>query len=371
MLHTGTIDIETDRVLLRQFKLCDSNHMFYNWASSSLVTRFLSWEPYSEVSQVVTYIKDAIGHYIEKSYYNWAIELKELGEVIGSVNANVNEELSCVRLSFCIGDRWWNRRIMQEILTHLIPIFMERIQCERLEACTESDNRTAAKVLIRSGFHGEGILKRAYLGINGPSDLIWYSIMKNIYDVKKRLSNLTLDQLYITNYKENGGEHLKSITRLPREEAFQVAKRLSADSKSKNDRYGQYFERYYEKRLNTENKLYNQFIRNGGNPQTHHPIYFVLCENQGMANFYGSADSIKIMLDQIPSEYLSFTPRDSMHLIDMGILDGNVWRKEELFAMLSGSNRSIGEQIIEIPGMYGQYGGCIEVQVWNDRYIIS
>lgn len=153
------------------------------------------------------------------------------------------------------------------------------------------------------------------------------------------------------------------------DKAFIVAKKLSSNSNSKNNRYGRYFERYYERRLNTEVILYNQFVKNSGKPQTHQPIYFVLCDNQGMANFYGNDDSIKIPLAHIPSEYISFTPRDSMHLMDMGILNGNVWSKGILFEMLSSPNKGIGNQIIDIPSMYGKSGGYIEVQVWNDSYI--
>lgn len=370
MFHIGTIDIETDRVLLRRFKLNDSINMFKNWANSDLVTRFLSWKPYSNVNQVEKYIKDTIRQYDEKSFYNWAIELKEIGEIIGSVSADIDEKLSCAHLSFCIGHKWWNQRIMQEVISNLITVFMEKIQVERLESCHESGNNTAGKVLLRSNFQSEAILHKSYLGINGPSDMVWYSIIKDTYFLKKRLNNITLEQLYITNYRETVGEHFKSITRLEKAEAFILAKKLSSRSNSKNDRYGQYFERYYEKRLNTEYVLYNQVLKNGGKPQTHHPIYFVLCDNQGMADFYGNGNSIKIPLTQIPSEYISFTPRDSMHMMDMGILSGNVWGKEILFDMLSSSQKDIGNQIVDIPSMYGKSGGYIEVQVWNDSYIL-
>ncbi len=193
--------------------------------------------------------------------------------------------------------------------------------------------------------------------------------LKDNYFARKKLNNIDLEQLYITNYKETGGEHFKSITRLEKEEAFILAKKLSSKSDSKNDRYGQYFERYYEKRIKTEDVLYQQFMKNGGRPHTQYPIYFVLCDNQGMADFYGNGEAVRIPLSQIPSEYISFTPRDSMHLMDMGILNGNVWSKDLLFDILSSSQKGIGNQIIDIPSMYGKSGGYIEVQVWNDYYI--
>lgn len=369
MFHTGTIEIETKRVLLRRFRLDDAANMLKNWADDDLVTRYLSWNPYTDVNQVKDYIRKINNRYANKSFYCWAIELKEIGEVIGSISAEINEKLSCAHISFCIGQDWWNKRIMQETVTNLIPVFMEKIQAERLESCHESGNNTAGKVLIRSGFQGEAIIRKSYLGIDGPTNMNWYSIIRDNYFFKKKLKDISLEQLYITNYRESGGEHFKSITRLAEEDAFLLAKELSSNTNSRNDRYGKYFKRYYEKRKKTEDVLYRQFVKNGGQPQTYHPIYFVLCENQGMADFYGNDDLRKISLNEIPSEFVSFTPRDSMHLMDMGLLRGNVWDEQTLFDMLASTNSGIGSQIADIPGMYGNPGGYIEVQVWNDACI--
>lgn len=41
--HKGTLEIETERVLLRRFVESDAEDIFHNWASDSSVTRYLSW----------------------------------------------------------------------------------------------------------------------------------------------------------------------------------------------------------------------------------------------------------------------------------------------------------------------------------------
>lgn len=99
---------------------------------------------------------------------------------------------------------------------------------------------------------------------------------------------MNINDLYITNYRESGGLPLHSITRLPKEEAYAFAKTLSEKSVSKNDRYGNYFNTYYHKRLRTEEWLYDTFVFLKGQPQTHHPIYFTLMESQGLCNFFGN-----------------------------------------------------------------------------------
>ncbi len=180
---------------------------------------------------------------------------------------------------------------------------------------------------------------------------------------------MNIDNLYITNYREAGGLPLHSITRLEKGEAYALASKLSQTSLSKRDRYGDYFDTYYHKRLRTEEWLYNAFIALKGEPQTRHPIYFTLLESERLCNFFGSDDKVKILLKDIQSSHISFTPRDSMHLMDMGRTENTVWRKEDLFRLINESKQDISQFIRNIPEKYGLVGGYIEVQLWSDVYL--
>ena len=180
---------------------------------------------------------------------------------------------------------------------------------------------------------------------------------------------MNLDDLYITNYREAGGVHLQSITRLSEEEAYAFAKKLSERSISERDRYGDYFNTYYHKRLRTEEWLYETFIELKGRPQTQHPIYFTLLESERLCNFFGNDSKIKLLLKDINPIHISFTPRDSMHLMDMGRTDNTVWRAEKLFDLIAKSGQDICDFVKSIPEKYGQIGGYIEVQLWSDLYL--
>lgn len=180
---------------------------------------------------------------------------------------------------------------------------------------------------------------------------------------------MNINDLYITNYREAGGLPLHSITRLSKEEAYAFAKMLSQKSVSKKDRYGDYFDTYYHKRLRTEEWLYDTFKSLKGDPQTHHPIYFTLLKSERLCGFFGNESKIQISLKDIDSSHISFTPRDSMHLIDMGRTENVVWRKETLYKLISESGQDIPEFVRSVPKKYGQIGGYIEVQLWNDLYL--
>lgn len=224
-------------------------------------------------------------------------------------------------------------------------------------------------MLIRCGFNGEGIMRQAVFDKGRTVDLSLYSIMRDTYIRIKKYESINIDDLWITNYREKGGEHLKNIMRMSKDEARKFAKYLSAVTTSGNNRYGDYFERYYEKRQKTEEWLYAQFTKHGGSPLTKHPIYFVLCDSPSLEHFYGQQDRMVIKLKDIPSEYISFTPRDSMHLKDMGLIEGTVWCKNDFFELLKNCGRHVENMIGNLPGLYGQSGGYIEAHLWNDDYL--
>lgn len=53
MKNSGTVRMETKRLVLRPFVIEDAGAMFRNWANDPQVTKFLSWEPHKDVEEEV------------------------------------------------------------------------------------------------------------------------------------------------------------------------------------------------------------------------------------------------------------------------------------------------------------------------------
>ena len=93
MNHLGTVTLETARLILRRFRAEDAEQMYHNWASEDEVTRFLTWPTHPNADITRQIIGQWIKEYEKNDYYNWAIELKETGEIIGSISVvSENEE---------------------------------------------------------------------------------------------------------------------------------------------------------------------------------------------------------------------------------------------------------------------------------------
>ena len=106
MNHIGTIELATERLTLRRFMIEDAESMYYNWASEDEVTRFLTWPTHKSVQDSEMVIDQWIKSYEDKKTYQWAIELNDLEQPIGSISAvKVDDEIDAVEVGYCIGTR--------------------------------------------------------------------------------------------------------------------------------------------------------------------------------------------------------------------------------------------------------------------------
>lgn len=92
MNHIGTREIATERLTLRRFEIEDAENMFYNWANDPEVTKYLTWPAHESVDTTETILKEWISKYDEKDFYQWAIELNDLEQPIGTISAIKTDE---------------------------------------------------------------------------------------------------------------------------------------------------------------------------------------------------------------------------------------------------------------------------------------
>ena len=104
MNKAGTQRIETHRLILRSFRIEDAEDMFENWASDPEVTRFLTWPAHRSVEVTRMILNDWIPKYQDGGFFNWAMEWKENGRVIGNISVvRFIEELETADIGYCMG----------------------------------------------------------------------------------------------------------------------------------------------------------------------------------------------------------------------------------------------------------------------------
>lgn len=180
MKHLGTQTLETRRLILRQFTLDDAPAMHANWASDPEVTKFLTWPVYpnADVSRMV--LESWVKAYDDPKYYQWAIELKEIGQPIGSISVvGQNEQTEMFHIGYCIGQSWWHKGIMTEALRAVMDFLFDEVGANRLESRHDPRNPHSGAVMKKCGMKYEGTMRSADWNNQGLCDACCYAILKS------------------------------------------------------------------------------------------------------------------------------------------------------------------------------------------------
>lgn len=196
MEHKGTKTIETERLILRPFNAEDAEPMFRNWASDPEVTKFLTW-PAHESAEITRWIvENWINGNAAPERYQWAIELKQIHEPIGSISAvKTDDRTESATIGYCIGRNWWGQGITAEALRAVIDFFFCEVKVNCVNACHDPRNPNSGKVMKKCGMTYEGTWRAGGVNNQGVCDESWYSILKKEYENKTHFNEIW-DKLY-------------------------------------------------------------------------------------------------------------------------------------------------------------------------------
>ena len=183
MHHSGTVTLETERLILRRTEPDDWEPMFRNWAGDERVTRYLTWPPYESAEAVREgYHRYLLEQQESPDFYEWKIVLRELGEPVGAIGVvGLREDIGEAEIGYCLGCPWWHRGIMTEAFTRVIRFLFEEVGVNRISASHDSCNPHSGAVMKKCGLLYEGTARQAGRNMQGVCDLCRYAILREDY----------------------------------------------------------------------------------------------------------------------------------------------------------------------------------------------
>lgn len=183
MNHAGTKIIETERLILRRFVMEDAEAMYKNWASEDEVTKFLTWPTHANVEVTKKVLENWISKYANPGFYNWGIEIRKTGDLIGNISVvSIKENVKEAIIGYCMGTKWWGQGIMPEAGKAVVRYLFEETEFHRIAANHDKNNPKSGRVMQKIGMTYEGTLRRAGFCNQGIIDDVWYSILKEEFD---------------------------------------------------------------------------------------------------------------------------------------------------------------------------------------------
>jgi len=169
--------------------------------------------------------------------------------------------------------------------------------------------------------------------------------------------------LYLYHYYDAATGPFQNLSALSIEEALQVQRRLK---QNKNWFASQRADDYMNIRRDLEARARALFTAKGGKPTKEYPHYMTLGPCEWIKKWYPNGKEIRILLDDMQPEMMSFTYGDlfpTMRYLDDKPYRGKVYVKNEILQLVDefGWPQDWNKDGHHGPERY------IEVQVWDDR----
>lgn len=142
-------ELETERLLLRKFRLDDADAMFYGYANDSEVTKYLTWNPHKDINETKELLSLWVSQYQKPERINYAIILKNCNKLIGGIDVCGYKDGVPV-IGYVLSKKYWNMGLMTEAFKELIK-YLNLLGHKKIlvDACV--DNIGSNKVILKCG----------------------------------------------------------------------------------------------------------------------------------------------------------------------------------------------------------------------------
>ena len=156
-------ELETQRLLLRPMKVCDSADMFA-YAKDPEVTRYLLWRPHADVGYTRRYLEYLGGRYRIGAHYEWALIHRETGRMIGTCGfAKIDTAHNCAELGYVLNPAFRGQELILEAARCVIRFGFSVLGLHRIEARYMVENVASRRVMDKLGMTFEGVQRGAML----------------------------------------------------------------------------------------------------------------------------------------------------------------------------------------------------------------
>ena len=148
--------LETDRLILRRMVVRDTDDM-YDYARRREVTEYLLWYPHQSKKYTSDYLRYIEARYRIGEFYDWAVEEKESGRMIGTCGFtrfdlphNVGE------IGYVLNPDFQGKGYATEAAKRVIDFGFSELGLHRIEAKFMEGNEASLNVMEKLGMTLEG-----------------------------------------------------------------------------------------------------------------------------------------------------------------------------------------------------------------------
>lgn len=170
-------EIETERLLLRQFTMDDLDDLYFIYSHPDL-SKYLSNEQPLRLDQTRAAINSIIESWQQHKFGVWAVVYKKERKLIGHCGLKFLENTPEVQIGYLLLKDYWRRGLGTEAAAAVLKYGFEVVKLERIVAIAKPENIASRRVMEKVGMKYE---KDAYYYDN---DVVYYSLLRQAYQLE-------------------------------------------------------------------------------------------------------------------------------------------------------------------------------------------
>ncbi len=170
--------LEGERIRLRAFRDDDVDAL-YTIYSDPAVMRYWSYPAWIEPAQADAYLSRVRDATIEEGVLAWAIADRDDDVLIGTMTVlHIDSANARAEVGYALASARWGHGHAQEALRLAIAFAFDALQLRRIEADVDPRNQASCRLLERTGFQREGLLRERWLVAGELQDSAVYGLLK-------------------------------------------------------------------------------------------------------------------------------------------------------------------------------------------------
>lgn len=147
---SGTIELKTERLLLRRHQIQDAGVLFEVFGTDPQMFEYSGWNPYQTVEKAKETIVFFIKSYDDPHFYGWGIEHE--GKLVGTIGAyDYDADNSWIEIGTSIERASWGKGFATEALIAVLHYLTEHENIKTVSAWCASDNKGSQKAMEKAG----------------------------------------------------------------------------------------------------------------------------------------------------------------------------------------------------------------------------
>ncbi len=177
--QTDLHQLETERLILRPFRIKDAKHIF-EIRSNEDVMKFMDSSFHGSIEDSEKFVADNIKNQREGKGYYWAITDKSTGEFMGDFSIwSVDKKNDRGQIGYSLKKQYWKSGYMTEAMNEILLYGFKELGLHSYEANINPMNEDSRKCLEKIGFNKEAYFRENYFFKGQYLDSEIYCLIKS------------------------------------------------------------------------------------------------------------------------------------------------------------------------------------------------